>query len=148
MLIKARSFGRDPLIVNHTSGAAVMPVVFMSSYAMSKAAASMFSDVLRLEVEPFGLRVVELRSGWTKSNIAANSGNPDKTIPDDSIYSFAKDIVEGVMSSVDDKPGAVQRMDGMVWAERVARDLLKDSPARRIEHGNGVILTSLVGRQG
>jgi 1-acylglycerone phosphate reductase len=40
-----------------------------SVYNASKAAMSIFSDTLRIELQPFGVRVVNLRTGYVRSNL-------------------------------------------------------------------------------
>ena len=64
LLLKSRG-----TIVNHTSVASVLPMPFMGSYHASKAALAMFSEHQRLELAPFGVKVVELKSGSVKSHI-------------------------------------------------------------------------------
>lgn len=65
-----------------------------------------------------------------KSNIASNdgAGSVGQGLRRNSIYSFAKDVVESAMSYDSDKPGDVQSTDTIVWAERIGRDLLKERP--------------------
>jgi NAD(P)-dependent dehydrogenase (short-subunit alcohol dehydrogenase family) len=46
-----------------TSSSIVAPMPFYSAYRASKAAASAFGDSLRVEVAPFGIRVVEILPG-------------------------------------------------------------------------------------
>jgi 1-acylglycerone phosphate reductase len=53
----------NAMIVNHTSSAAVTTVPFGGAYGGSKAAFSMMTDVLRLELQAFNVKVVDLRTG-------------------------------------------------------------------------------------
>ena len=48
---------RAGVIVNVTSSVTLLPLPLLSVYTASKAAVNAFSDVLALEVEPFGIRV-------------------------------------------------------------------------------------------
>jgi short-subunit dehydrogenase len=61
-------------IVNHTSAASVCTIPFQSAYNASKAAMAAFSDSQRLELEPFGVRVVDLKTGVVSSNLGKFSG--------------------------------------------------------------------------
>ena len=61
------------MIVNQTSGASVVTVPLQSAYNASKAAIAMFSDTQQLELEPFGITVVDLKTGAVKSNIMKNN---------------------------------------------------------------------------
>jgi len=48
---------RPGVIVNVTSSVTLLPLPLLSVYTASKAAVNGFSDVLALELEPFGIRV-------------------------------------------------------------------------------------------
>ncbi|EHK23013.1 uncharacterized protein TRIVIDRAFT_60168 [Trichoderma virens Gv29-8] len=52
-----------PTIVNVASVLARLPNLFTSAYNASKAAVALYSDTLRLEVQPLGIRVVTLFMG-------------------------------------------------------------------------------------
>ena len=69
-------------IVQIGSLAGIMPYVFGSVYNASKAALHSYSDTLRVELAPFGVRVVTIVTGGVKSNISRTH----RTLPDDSIY--------------------------------------------------------------
>lgn len=51
------------VVCNVTSSSILGPVPFFSAYRASKAAVSSFGDSLRVEVAPFGIRVVEILPG-------------------------------------------------------------------------------------
>ena len=69
-------------IVQIGSLAGVMPYVFGSVYNASKAALHSYSSALRLELAPFGVRVVTVMTGGVTSNISRTH----RTLPMDSIY--------------------------------------------------------------
>lgn len=69
-------------IVQIGSIAGIMPYVFGSVYNASKAALHQYSNTLRVELAPFGVKVITIVTGGVKSNIART----DRTLPDDSIY--------------------------------------------------------------
>ncbi|KAI1633848.1 hypothetical protein F4809DRAFT_621590 [Biscogniauxia mediterranea] len=71
------------LIVNISSLSSVTPYLFASVYCASKAAISAYSRTLRLELAPFGVRVMVSVTGTVKSNSAAQ---PLRALPDDSLY--------------------------------------------------------------
>ena len=70
-------------IVNQTSISSVSNVPFNGIYNASKAAAAMLTDTLRLELAPFGVKVVELKTGAVKSGFYKNR-NPgtSTTLPE------------------------------------------------------------------
>lgn len=70
------------LIVNIGSLAGVIPYVFGSVYNASKAALHSYSATLRLEVEPFDVRVMVVVTGGVKSNIA----RLDRRLVEGSLY--------------------------------------------------------------
>jgi 1-acylglycerone phosphate reductase len=60
------------MIVNQTSVGAVTTIPFQAVYNASKAALAMLSDSLRLELQPFGIIVVDLRTGVIRTNLIKN----------------------------------------------------------------------------
>jgi NAD(P)-dependent dehydrogenase (short-subunit alcohol dehydrogenase family) len=54
---------RPSVVCTITSSSIIAAVPFYSAYRASKAAVSAFGDSLRVEVEPFGIRVVEILPG-------------------------------------------------------------------------------------
>jgi 1-acylglycerone phosphate reductase len=69
-------------IVQIGSVAGVMPYIFGSAYNASKAALHQYSNTLRAELAPFGVKVITIVTGGVKSNIA----RVDRTLPPDSFY--------------------------------------------------------------
>jgi 1-acylglycerone phosphate reductase len=59
-----------------------MPYVFGSVYCATKAALHGYTDTLRLELKPFGVRVVNVVTGGVKSHIARTV----RSLKGDSIY--------------------------------------------------------------
>ena len=82
------------IVVNHTSTGVHLSIPFQSVYNASKAAMSRFSDTLRLELQPFGIAVVELKTGGVKTNVVNNVRAKQPELPESSIYQPAKDQVE------------------------------------------------------
>ena len=63
-----------------TSSSIVAPMPFYSAYRASKAAASAFGDSLRVEVAPFGIRVVEILPGPVDTDMfRLSTGDMDAT---------------------------------------------------------------------
>ncbi|KAL7787151.1 NAD(P)-binding protein [Trichoderma ceciliae] len=122
LLLKSSGGG---LVVNNTSCMALphasMP--FSGAYNASKAAAANFSEVLRLELAPFGIKVTNLVTGSVKSTFHANA--PHTSLPPDSIYNVAKEAVEKWMSGAE---ATATGADPVEWAEGVVKDLSKTNP--------------------
>ncbi|KAL1625535.1 hypothetical protein SLS56_007282 [Neofusicoccum ribis] len=69
-----------------------VPNFTLGIYGASKAALQSFSETLRLELQPFGVKVVTAVSGAVKSKIFTNA--PALRLPEDSLYTPAeKEIV-------------------------------------------------------
>lgn len=58
------------LIVNIGSVAGDFTIPFQTFYSMTKASVATYSEGLRLELKPFGVRVVNVKPGDTKSNFS------------------------------------------------------------------------------
>ncbi|KAK3675361.1 NADPH-dependent 1-acyl dihydroxyacetone phosphate reductase [Recurvomyces mirabilis] len=69
-------------IVQIGSLAAVMPYVFGSVYNASKGALHSYTDTLRVELAPFGVRVLNVVTGGVKSDLS----RVDRKLPSDSFY--------------------------------------------------------------
>ena len=71
---------RPSVICTITSSSIIAAVPFFSAYRASKAAASAFCDSLRVEVAPFGIRVVEIMPGPVDTDMfRLSTGDLDAT---------------------------------------------------------------------
>ena len=126
------------MIVNQTSVAGSTTVPFQSVYNASKAAMATFSDSQRLELAPFGITVVDLKTGVVFSNIYQKA--MDNHLPKGSLYEPAKEAVEKVLRA--------EEMVGMgtpagQWARGVVQDLLRKTPPPNIWRGSQAWLVRL-----
>lgn len=134
------------LIVNQTSVGACITIPFQSVYNASKAAFAMFSDTLRLELQPFGIKVVDLRTGVVKTNLIGNvqqsqkEGGKEELLPKGSLYQPAKDTVEKALRQ---EAFVGQGMPSEKWARGVVGDLLKAKPPGVIWRGESAWLTRI-----
>ncbi|KAK8024083.1 IBR finger domain protein [Apiospora rasikravindrae] len=120
------------MLVNHTSAASQTAgsVPFQGVYNASKAAAASFTEGLRLELAPFGIRVVNMLTGGVKSTFFDNA--PTATLPTDSLYNVAKKEVETAMAGEDT---AANGTEANVWADLVVKDLSRPNPAHWVWRG-------------
>ncbi|KAI0877413.1 NAD(P)-binding protein [Hypoxylon argillaceum] len=126
------------MIVNQTSIGACGTLPFQAVYNSSKAALSMMSDTLRLELEPFGVKVIELRTGVVKTNlIRTMQTSTSTTLPKDSIYDPARERVEQSLRQEQFVDGG---MPSQQWAEAIVRDLSKKSPQSLIWRGQAAFI--------
>ncbi|PVH97428.1 dehydrogenase [Periconia macrospinosa] len=123
---------RGGIVVNNTSCSsltcAAMP--FAGAYNASKAAATSITEVMRLELAPFGIKVINLLTGTVRSTFHANA--PHESLPPDSIFTFAKDVVEKTMSGGD---FAADGSDPVKWSKRVVSLLSRNNPSHWIWAG-------------
>ena len=113
------------LIVNHTSISSVLCPPFTALYGASKAALAMLTVSLRAELSPFGVKVVELKSGSTKSNINDNQHNPKPAVSNKSLYFPAREWLDKLLSGKTFEEGATP---ADVWAKKVVATLSQRSP--------------------
>jgi 1-acylglycerone phosphate reductase len=122
------------LVANHTSAGSLVALPFQSAYNASKAAMAMFSNVQRLELEPFGITVVDLKTGGVKTNLLENHKEVTQVaLPKGSIYEPAKERVEKQMRGDDLLTTGTPAQE---WAEQVVQDLSKKKPPPNIWRGD------------
>lgn len=121
------------MVVNQTSVVGAAAVPFQAAYNASKAALSMFSDCMRLELEPFGVKVIDMKTGAVATNLIANQkALTPMSLPKGSIYGPARETVESAMRN-DKMANAGTPADQ--WAKEVVGDLLKTCPPLVIWRG-------------
>ncbi|EXJ61455.1 uncharacterized protein A1O5_11771 [Cladophialophora psammophila CBS 110553] len=102
---------------------------FQSFYAASKAAIMIYSETLRLELAPFGVRVLTMATGVVSSNLA--SGLSDVvSLPADSLYK----PVEGALKARL-KGGGYAKMDPHDYAGKFVR-LVEAGASGKVYLGN------------
>ncbi|KAM3457841.1 hypothetical protein MY3296_000914 [Beauveria thailandica] len=88
LLIRARG-----LVLQISSISAVAADLFASVYSATKGALAAYSRGLRLELRPFGVRVMVAVTGTVKSRIAANVARQSPLrLPEDSLYRPVEDV--------------------------------------------------------
>jgi 1-acylglycerone phosphate reductase len=143
LLVKSKG-----MIVNHTSIASTLPVPGGAVYAASKSAAAMYSAVLRMEVEAFGVRVVDLKTGTVgPTNLINNNYTRNQTkseseslLPSNSLYQPAKHLLEPILRQDNFKGTGMPPAE---WARLVTQDLLGTTPPPLIFRGHYVILAKI-----
>ncbi|KAK4154240.1 hypothetical protein C8A00DRAFT_32995 [Chaetomidium leptoderma] len=141
------SISYPPTIVNHTSVGSVAALPFQGIYNASKAALAMLSQTLRMELAPFDVRVIDLKTAGVKTNMIANNhfnrsrpgtgtGNnaadEARGLPAGSIYAPAREVVERAMS----QEALLERgISADQWAAEVVGVLLGRNPPAVIWKG-------------
>ncbi|KAF7507559.1 hypothetical protein GJ744_010350 [Endocarpon pusillum] len=114
------------IIVMIGSIVAVTPCVFGSSYNASKAAMHAYSDTLRVELEPFGVRVITVVTGGVKSNIFRSG----RGLSRDSLYLPVEAEFERRLNY--SQEGAMATAE---YAKSVVNHLLKKQPKKYVWQG-------------
>ncbi|KAK2592011.1 NADPH-dependent 1-acyl dihydroxyacetone phosphate reductase [Conoideocrella luteorostrata] len=113
LLIPARG-----LILQISSVSSVMPYLFASIYASTKGALNSYSRVLRMELQPFNVRVMVAMTGTVRSNIMNHF---DRALPEDSLYKPVEDVFVQRLRFSQTK-GTV---DTHAYAEQIVKQALK-----------------------
>ncbi|WQF80589.1 Putative short-chain dehydrogenase/reductase SDR, NAD(P)-binding domain superfamily [Colletotrichum destructivum] len=127
------------MVVNHTSVGSVAALPFQGVYNASKAALAMLSETMRLELAPFGIGVVDLKTAGVRTNIISNNNVNTRAegLPADSIYGPAREVVEKAMSQ---KGLAERGVTAEQWAAEVAALLLGKNPPAVIWKGESAMV--------
>ncbi len=133
------SAGSHPMIVNHGSVGSVTALPFQGIYNSSKAAFAMLTETMRLELAPFGIRVIDLKTAGVRTNIIANNNVNSKAdrLPEGSIYEPARKVLEDAMSQEGLKERGIAAEQ---WAAEVSALLLGKNPPAVIWRGESAML--------
>ena len=100
---------RSGTIINIGSISGVLVTPFSGSYCASKAALNALSDALRMELKPFGIKVVTVQPGAIRSRFADNANKALARVwTDDSLYKPVKDQVQKRTDASQDNPTEVE----------------------------------------
>jgi len=110
-------------VVNIGSIAGKAPMPWQGYYNASKAAVNHLSDQLRLELSPFGVKVIHVVTGAIKSHFFDNL--PTTKLPLNSIYNPGREEIEQVLNGNFVQPNAT---DVDVYARGVVKNALKTKP--------------------
>ncbi|ETS80421.1 hypothetical protein PFICI_07950 [Pestalotiopsis fici W106-1] len=136
LLIKSKG-----IIVNNTSISSTLVIPYGGAYGASKAALAMFSDMLRVEIAAFGVRVVDLKTGVVGPTNLGKNERSTPVLPEGSIYAPAKDLVEKGLRREDFEETG---MPPAAWARKIVQDLEKKSPPSLIWRGQSALLAWVV----
>ncbi|KAH7408328.1 hypothetical protein DE146DRAFT_645963 [Phaeosphaeria sp. MPI-PUGE-AT-0046c] len=129
MIVSARG-----AVVNIGSIGGICPYVFGSAYNATKAALVHYGNTLRVEMKPFGVRVMNVISGEVSTNILKSDVHDSRSLPEDSIYAPLADLFK---SHINRTPDA---MSPDTYAKGVVAAVLKQSPPVWLWHGNSTLL--------
>ncbi|KAJ9164956.1 Short-chain dehydrogenase [Coniochaeta hoffmannii] len=127
------------MVVNHTSVGSRAALPFQGIYNASKAALAMLSETMRLELAPFGISVIDLKTAGVRTNFITNNNVHSKgdRLPKGSIYEPAREVVEKAMSQDDLAHIGITPEQ---WASEVVALLLGRTPPAVIWKGESALM--------
>ena len=121
------------LVVNIGSVSGVLVTPFAGAYCASKAAVHALSDALRMELAPFGVRVMEVQPGAINTHFAKNAGaQAELLINEQSPWWPLRDGIRARSQASQDKPTPAN-----VFAADVLKAVQQPQPPRLMRSGNG-----------
>jgi NAD(P)-dependent dehydrogenase (short-subunit alcohol dehydrogenase family) len=124
---------RSGRIVNIGSVVGILPTPFAASYCASKTAVHMISEVMRMEVAPFGIDVVVVQPGGVKSSIAdTGSKGLERFQAPTSRYRPAYAGIQKRANASQDRP-----MPAEAFASELVKRMLADRAPRLVRLGRG-----------
>jgi len=124
---------RKGLVVNIGSVSGVLVTPFAGAYCASKAAVHALSDALRMELAPFGVRVMEVQPGAIDTHFAKNAGaQAELLINEQSPWWPLRDGIRARSQASQDKP-----TPATVFAADVLKAVQQLQPPRLLRSGNG-----------
>jgi len=89
----AHSISWASRIILVSSITAIMPMPFHAAYNATKAALLQYGNTLRIEMEPFGVKVITIHTGRVVSRLVKETDR--HSLPEGSIYGPVRDVYEG-----------------------------------------------------
>ncbi|MBV4487394.1 SDR family oxidoreductase [Pseudomonas sp. SWRI153] len=121
------------LVVNIGSVSGVLVTPFAGAYCASKAAVHALSDALRMELAPFGIRVMEVQPGAIESSFAKNAGQQaEQLINEQSPWFPLREGIRARAKASQDKPTPT-----VAFAAQLLKAVQQHQPPRLIRIGNG-----------
>jgi short-subunit dehydrogenase len=130
---------RHGLIVQLGSVSGVLVTPFAGAYCASKSAVHALSDALRMELAPFGVRVMTVQPGAIRSDFGATASRGLDAATATSIYTAAADGIAA-------RANASQQhaMPAAALARRIVDAALRPSPPSRLRAGGGARLLPFI----
>ncbi|RMT95304.1 hypothetical protein ALP39_03099 [Pseudomonas marginalis pv. marginalis] len=124
---------RKGLVVNIGSVSGVLVTPFAGAYCASKAAVHALSDALRMELAPFGVRVMEVQPGAIDTRFAKNAGaQAELLINEQSPWWPLREGIRARSQASQDKPTPASQ-----FAADVLKAVQQAQPPRLLRSGNG-----------
>jgi short-subunit dehydrogenase len=121
------------LVVNIGSVSGVLITPFAGAYCASKAAVHALSDALRMELAPFGVRVLEVQPGAINTSFAKNAGaQAELLINEQSPWWPLREGIRARSQASQGNPTSAEQ-----FAAQVLKAVQHPKPPRMLRAGNG-----------
>lgn len=121
------------LLVNIGSVSGVLVTPFAGAYCASKAAVHAMNEALRLELAPFGIRVMEVQPGAIDTQFANNAKREaEQVIHEDSPWWPLRDSIRARANASQNNPTPAAE-----FAQDVLKAVQQTKPPRLLRSGNG-----------
>ncbi|TVY33838.1 Short-chain dehydrogenase [Lachnellula subtilissima] len=117
-------------VVNTTSISGYLNVPYMGLYAATKRSLELVAETLRLEIEPFGVKVVQVVTGAVRSN--GQTYFEDWKLPEDSLYKPIEALIANRARGGDGHP----REETEKYAKDVVDDIISGKTGKVWRGGN------------
>jgi len=131
---------RSGKIVQISSVAGEVTTPWNSIYGASKGAVTRYSDALRMELAPFGIKVITVKPGGVKSDIASNAGVKLVSVEGKSLYAAVWDYILKRQNTSQAHP-----MPTDEFAKVVVGKVLRSKPPSIIFSGTKATILRVVG---
>jgi NADP-dependent 3-hydroxy acid dehydrogenase YdfG len=131
---------RTGRVVNIGSISGVTATPFGGAYCGSKAAVHLVSDALRVELAPFGVRVLEVQPGAVASRFADTAAQGVDRFRSGSFFSPVAEAIEARARLSETKPTSA-----VVVARSVVKAAIADKPPSLLRVGKGSLLLPVIG---
>jgi NAD(P)-dependent dehydrogenase (short-subunit alcohol dehydrogenase family) len=128
------------VVANVGSIVGLFTTPFAAAYCSSKAAVHSLTDALRMELAPFGIRVVSIQPGGVRSSFGEHAEAAVR-LPENSLY---KRVEGGIRARA--RAGQQGAMPAEVFVVPVVDALLRNSPPRVIRGGTNSVRLPLLKR--
>ncbi|MEE2731783.1 MAG: SDR family oxidoreductase [Pseudomonadota bacterium] len=133
---------KQALIVNVGSVSGILVTPFSGAYCATKAALHALSDAFRMELAPFGIDVMTVMPGAIESEFGnAAEASLSRTLPEDSIYQWAKPGIEKRAQASQSNPTPTSE-----FVRTLIHKIEANSPRPTVAIGNGSTAFPLMAR--
>ena len=130
-----RASNKSGLIVNMGSISGLLVSPFSGAYCASKSALHALSDALRLELRPFGIRVITVQPGAIRSKFGETASRGVLHRVTNSLYAPIEGAIHARANASQEHPTSTS-----VFATALVRALSKTNPRTTIRLGRGSFL--------